>query len=57
MAKTTISDYITLAALAGVAFLVLKNKNTLSSIGSGINTAVSGALQKVDNKISSAAKE
>lgn len=57
MAKTTIGDYVTLAAIAGIAFLVLKNKSTLTSIGSGIQTTVSGALQKVDSKIGAAAKE
>lgn len=57
MAKTTIGDYITLAAVGAVALLAWKNWGTLSSIGTGINSKVNGALQTVNSKISAAGKE
>lgn len=57
MAKTTIGDYVTLAAVGAVALLAWKNWGTISSIGSGINSKVTGALQTVNSKIAAAGKE
>lgn len=57
MAKTTLSDYALIAGLGVVALLVFRNKSTLKSIGSGIDSKISGALNKVDSKINDAAKE
>lgn len=57
MRSTTIADYATLAALGAVALVLWKNWGTVSSIGSGVNAKISGALSKVDSKIGAAAKE
>lgn len=55
--KATITDYLTIAAVGAVALVALKNWGTVSSIGSGVSSKISGALQKVDDKIGAAAKE
>lgn len=57
MRSTTLADYATIAALGAVALVLWKNWGTVSSIGSGVNAKISGALSKVDSKIGAAAKE
>lgn len=57
MRSTTIADYATLAALGAVALVLWRNWGTVSSIGSGVNAKISGALSKVNSKINDAAKE
>lgn len=54
---TKVGDLVTLAAIGGVALLVFKNKDTLTSIGSGINNTVSGALKTIQSKVVKDAKE
>lgn len=52
-----ITDYVSLAAIAGVAYLVYANKGTLQSIGSGITGSVSSALNKIQSKVVKDASE
>jgi len=46
-----IGDLISLGLVAGVGALIIKNKDTLKSIGGGINSTVSGALTTIQSKV------
>ena len=49
--RTSIGDWITIGTIAAIGLLVFKNKDTIKSIGSGVNSTVSGALKTVQSKV------